>query len=1043
MEVKLLKRFFKRKFKMTEATIVMFLIFGGICSQAETITNIVNNDTIINQNSDFSWQKLYYKYNGFLSKRDSSIKYENNGTISGKIKLTEVQNNDSKIFIKNSGNGITFVNKHDEKPMKLNLINNGIITGSFFVTPSTSKNILNSKPILANGNGILYTTAIPKNSELHLVNQVLIEGQNNIDTASLTSNTKINQNGNGVIFYANLGQNENLPASSIVNNGSIKGNNIIKTDLNGSKNGNGIYSASAIFEINNNGIISGKNISNNNTFDLSGNGIAFVPNKQNLKSSLSVKNNGVISGYNQYNNSTSNIFSENQHHRNGNGIIGKIQNVENKGVIYGSKHAFVGESNTYAPINNYGIISETDKSLCVNIKNYGIYISSDNNVKEIKINGSKNLDIGMSVLNGTENGELSSKSITTVANDKNIFVNSSNLTSKQHIIINGIGKDGALKVNTNLSLQQAIINGNETAIKINQDNSFTGDSIIINSSGYNPVAIKGDNTANTIVLKGKTIINGDINLGAGSDSLTIASGVKINGDINAKNPKSRVKRTTTNVENDTLNLGLGNDYVNITGDINGFNNLNIDGNVVLHTNSKVTGSNNIDIGKNGKLIVKLGEKDEKNIIKNALSNVDGNINITDGGALELGLTGKEGQSETIFLNNLITINSNNITTNDIFYNSNLDNNKITIIRNNNLDFLAPSLNNIYSVSSKNNKIFEKLKNMVGDIDKYSMSEQMNNTNTILKSIYEATPYAHSLKVARDNLKIFEKNISFFTLQPKENEWLAQGRAIYSHNSNKTNGIDNIVEAKTNQLGGVATLEYGLNPKSSVGFIFGGNKSTTKIQESKIEGDTIYIGGFAKTQIDNFKLSSGAGYQYTSADATRKITTYKTFENKKDYDINGLNLFVESSYLINLNNNWKFEPKVRLSYYYINQDSINEGTNDYLTLNVNSIKNNTTDLNVGFNLIKEIDLKSGRLNNIFSFNTIRTFGDNDNKFTAYFNGDNNSFDIKGSKIPNLSFVFGYNLEFEKTNGMIYSTGIDLDVAKDNRNLNLNLGVGYRF
>ncbi len=346
------------------------------------------------------------------------------------------------------------------------------------------------------------------------------------------------------------------------------------------------------------------------------------------------------------------------------------------------------------------------------------------------------------------------------------------------------------------------------------------------------------------------------------------------------------------------------------------------------------------------------------------------------------------------------------------------------------------------------------------LDGKTYEESLGELLTILDQIYANNPYVYTLKSTRDSLKLFEDNISYLTIKPKQDEMIVQGKVIYTGVKNDSQasgknyyGFDTghrNYKTTTNTVGGLATFEYGLSDKVSVGFVFGGNNQDVNFKgSSKIKGNSLYLGTFAKTDVNNFKLMSGVGYQYTSIDIDRKVSNrYDSFSTGDKYNINSLNAFVEAKYIYNAEQDWTLEPKVRLSYYYIDQDKVNEGyTPGQLSMKTDKVNSNTADVEIGVDFVKSLYLNNGKLKNILSLGVINTIGDKSKELNGYILGkekDGKKFDIQGVELPKISGKVSYNLELEQTNGMIYTAGVSLEFAEDyNRNINATVGVGYKF
>ncbi|MHA5067684.1 autotransporter domain-containing protein [Cetobacterium somerae] len=380
----------------------------------------------------------------------------------------------------------------------------------------------------------------------------------------------------------------------------------------------------------------------------------------------------------------------------------------------------------------------------------------------------------------------------------------------------------------------------------------------------------------------------------------------------------------------------------------------------------------------------------------------------------------------------------------------------------------PTLNIDKVLYRKLNKVYESIviAGEVGELSQTTLiegktyNESLSELLTILDQIYANNPYAYTLKSSRDSLKLFEDNLSYLTIKPKKDEMIVQGKSIYTGVKNDSSdsgknyyGFDTShrnYKTTTNIVGGLASFEYGLSDKTSVGVVLGGNNQDINFKgSSKIKGNSLYLGTFTKTDISNFKFMSGIGYQYTSADAERKVSNrYDSFSTGDKYDINSLNAFVEAKYVYNAELDWTVEPKVRLSYFYIDQDKTNEGyTPGQISMKTDAVNSNTADIEVGVDFVKSLYLNNGKLKNILSLGVIKTIGDKSKELSGYILGkeqDGKKFDIQGVELPKTAGKVSYNLELEEINGMIYTAGVGLEFAKDyNRNINVTVGVGYKF
>ena len=1008
--------------------------------------NIINNGII----SGYSKEALDNMGNGIILTNSSAIgDITNYGTIQGYL--------DGASY--GGGNGIGSYGK--ESFSFGNIINNGVIKGTSFSSSSDA------------GNGIFNVN--PLTSQIgNIANYGVISGY----SSSVASYV-----GNGIRSYSDEYGISKL--GDITNYGVIKG-----YSLNSSKQdaGNGILSISektsdsSIGNIENYGIIEGNSSSDAAT---SGNAIIASTKSSNTSSIENITNNGIITGY-----SSSNKIDT------GNGIYSSntIGTIENNGLIKASNKSISG--NFTSLVNNGLMAGEIIVDNPTFIKT-GVEIILDSNGNVINIfnglGGKVVLNDGSekTIINGTKNGM-----------DSYIVAES---LYKDNLINGGGLNKGALIITNTTSTMDSIINGYNTAVYLEDSSQLIAANTLFNGGGLkNDIAVikgsSGDNSAN---FSGTSIINGDVDLGDGNDKLMITNTVQINGNLNGGLGKDILNLGEITTIKTTPNL-------NIFHEINGFENINTNGNITLFETAKITGANNINL-ENGNLVLRVDPTVTSNgkIIGHALYGNSGTVTSSNGN-LVIGLNGV-GEGATVSLGGTTIIpNKNNVndlwwkdgnfilTTNSLVLDGKLsaDGKDINITLFESIPLepsipippvdppVDPPINPDPPVDPPINPdppividslLYEKLNQIyqsivtageIGNLANTTLledktyNESLGGLLTILDQIYANNPYTYTLKSSRDSLKLFEDNLSYLTIKPKKDEVIVQGKAIYSgvKNDNSSSGKNYYgfdtdyrnYKTTTNTVGGLATFEYGLSDKTSIGFVFGGNNQDINFKgSSKIKGNSLYLGTFTKTDINNFKFMSGIGYQYTSADVDRKIANrYNSFATGDKYDINSLNAFVEAKYVYNMEQDWTLEPKVRLSYYYIDQDKVNEGyIPGQISMRTDKADSNTADIEVGVDFIKSLYLNNGKLKNILSLGVINTIGDKSEELNGYILGkekDGKKFDIQGVELPKTSGKVSYNLELEQTNGMIYTAGISLEFAKDyNRNINATVGMGYKF
>ena len=1034
---------------------VLFIVSTNMGYGIEIAEDFINNEIIHEEDKDGVTSiapNIKIKNNGIISSiTDSIFAYSGSG-IKGQID-TQVMNTGvisgigkggSKAHY--SGNGVQ---------TSASIINSGIITG---ISTSGSQNA---------GNGIINNTSSVLINKGAITGTILNGGANS---------------GNG--FYGN---------SSVTNIGIILGES-----NNGSYTGNGTVFKNE-GEVANSGIISGFSTS---SFSDSGNGIISVKYQGGLDNAI---NSGIIKGSNQ-------------------AIKGDYTSLKNFGILAGKTIVDSGNTFTNNGItvtlntDGSGNVTKIDNGTG------GEVTLADGSIKTVLNGSETGAVAGTNTTIIVPPGKLTADSYLLASNlineGDNLIINGGGvdkgaLIVDQNTILKGSIVNG---YNTALYVESGTLTATDTIF--NGGGLKNDVAVIRGSEGNNEVFLLGNSIINggvdlgsgddTLLLTNTTQINGALNGGTGDEieGDTLGLGKKIVGkttsNLNILHNISGFENINTNGDvtlfetiavTDTVNITL--ESGNLTLRVNPTKTVVEDGKTKIighalygNTGNLTSTGGNLVIGLNGlgaDTIVSMGGttissetnnswwKDTDHIKTNSLV-LDGKLS-ADGS--DINITLKENiplepsepvipliplePSEPIIpliplepsepVIPLIPLEPSEPIIPLIPLDPSIPVDPPVID-----GVLYEKLNQVYKSIASSGEIGTLAKTTL--LDDKTYNESLGGLLTALDQIYANNPYAYTLKSSRDSLKLFEDNMSYLTIKPKINEWIVQGKAIYTGviNDNEASGKNYYgfdtghrnYKTTTNTVGGIATAEYGLTDKTSVGFVLGGNNQDIKFKgTSEIDGTSMYLGSFAKTEINNFKFITGLGYQYTSADVNRGVSNdYDSFKTNDRYNINSFNTFVEAKYSLRLEDNLTIEPKTRLSYYYVSQESINEGhTPGELSIAVDRATSSTADAEVGVDFIKTVYIPSGKIKNILSIGVISTLGSKEKSLDGYVvgNGKNGSkFEIQGIELPQTTGKIAYNIEVEQDKGIIYSAGVNYEFAKDyNRNINVSVGIGYKF
>ena len=651
------------------------------------------------------------------------------------------------------------------------------------------------------------------------------------DTKTYTNNTTllsskangVNINGDNISYGLRL--SGNLTGVNFINNGSITG---IISGSSGHSKGYGIYNLAIMGNMTNKGIISGTGTDNG-----AGDGYGIA--------------NETLTGDDN----------------------GEIEVITNTGIIYGKNSAIKNDADaTIGTSNNYGILANgkdekevvngtitVNKGLIVKAVGETYKAAADDyqkfgqtfNDSGITIINAKAIDEELSVIDteknitGTESLKL--KNGTLSYNDSKNNPKVENISSSKGYILNGI--TNTLEVSgKNNELNNSVINAYGTAVVFGDtgDKELTLSGTIVNGGIDGSAAILGSDdidNGDTLILQSmtssgdtqNTVVNGNINMGAGADTLTIGDGTIINGILDGGDSDSE----------DTLNFGVSSGAksisaesqgINIMHNITNFEKMNINANVTLfektigvdgkETALKVSGVEEINIKAGGVLNLRIDSQTIKNgryeghaLFGNAELKINGDISQLPGGKTEIKETEVEKYKVGIF--NLITnglgINSiiamNGITLNaNLFVKTNSILDKAVILEepeggegkgekgdikiegkqdifeieksiSNEQKYIK--LNEIYKgIYSSEVENFNALKDILtlgeagGDYTSVTDKEQLAILLSYLSNIYTETPYSYSSELSRKSMGMFRDIITENQFKPDMNKWLIMG-----------------------------------------------------------------------------------------------------------------------------------------------------------------------------------------------------------------------------------------------------------------------------
>ena len=661
-------------------------------------------------------------------------------------------------------------------------------------------------------------------------------------------------------------------------------------------------------------------------------------------------------------------------------------------------------------------------------------------------------------------------------------------------IVNGAGvARGALVADGKLALSNSIVNGYANALYLGANSDVTLNRSTLNANGHkinrsiDPLAVRGDDSANRLTLSHSTV-NGNLDLGAGDDTLTIAdNSVRING-----------QRVNLGAGNDTVNLGqpgrrarAGSEPITVHYALEGAENLavhlasrltadakvrtntitlnqadltyQIDNNdqhalydaarasdVTLRGNGKLLidtyqndqAEREINIGGSGKLLSEGGVQTASTNHMQTATLADGKIKIAPRVAVQ------PGQSVNAQPNSAATTNTANGADNSVTTNTattgttaNTATNTVGSLARLNRDHDAASATfetpyadayNSYT-SAWRNSGDNPLKNS-SYLPETAQAEKAVNqylADTVAHNPYGAVPAA-TLAAHQDTRRELLDNHARPLRQGET--YAAISGSLARNDALKTSDS----KAHDNQLG--IGISHGITNDLTLGITASvGREKIDSSHDSRLKGNSHYIGAHAVKTLGDLSLTGGLAYSQASLKGTRHITNgYDSQSHAARNKPSVISAYAESKYTLHVNDRLAWEPKAILAYNHLKTSSVNENGNGGLTIASRGI--NTVDIGIGQDLTYSTKAGSGELRGKLSLDYIHTSGEKD--LQARFNGSDSGFTLRTDKNPNTVRA-GLTGEYQTAKGVIIRAGVSNNLRKGKNDLQGTLSVGVKF
>ena len=709
-----------------------------------------------------------------------------------------------------------------------------------------------------------------------------------------------------------------------------------------------------------------------------------------------------------------------------------------------------------------GYFTDGGKGTLLNVSNDLVLVNSTinavtdienrDNVTAVNLNGGSLTQIGDSQIVGKIEGQGTLNYVASQSKEQAVGIdgelilrNATNEEATQYNITDNI-TDISFKT---LEADKLVLNFVENTEGKEANEIVLGDNVVIGEATTTTPVIDGSSSSEKINLTINDItgIHGDITLGNNDDTLTIAKNYAYDGVIDLGNGTNDILNLshsdegTTHVKNEenTFNYKVHNvEEINLTG-----GHWHID-----NTKTEITGDK-VNLNISGELHVEVNSLGAGKGVETSMDGVGKDVNdftVSAGEGIKFVVGDNFNALEPSYsFETEYKLGADTEIKGAVIFDTSAstatENSPGHInIRVKEADELGlGDYAAIYDTVIKNLSENDALRNAINYQDGGQFQDMIKNTDFQASAFY-TTGYA----VTKDVTDMYMDTVESFGRKAGAGEWLAFGKYLSSDTEfdggSSSRGYDGDI------TGTVGMLEYGVNDTTSYGVVFG--KGDTEIDITgggKLDGDNTYIGGYVKhTTEGGIELLGNIGF--TKSDLDAKFSTHDTVggvnyniisDGSSDADAITLSLKAKKPYSIS--ETLRVEPMLGARYTLINQDAVESSDRNF---RIDERDVTALEGMAGADLVKDFSVANGKLSlkTGVEVSLLSVSDSDDARYTLYGNEIAlvNEEEIADSKVS-AQVGFGY----EHENGV----GVDArykfiwtDKGDSNR---AEVGLSYRF
>ena len=256
----------------------------------------------------------------------------------------------------------------------------------------------------------------------------------------------------------------------------------------------------------------------------------------------------------------------------------------------------------------------------------------------------------------------------------------------------------------------------------------------------------------------------------------------------------------------------------------------------------------------------------------------------------------------------------------------------------------PSKQKEYEELVKNFKDSEEFYNLVNTGNAEAIRKYLNVLDKVMELLGTA-----GVKITRDITGAFTDAVVEFDKKANKGEWLTNAKYIGSDmeydGTKHINGYDSDIKSM------IGMAEYGITENTSLGFAIGGGDTEVDLKtlngkSTSFDGKNYYAGIYAKHSMNGFDMTGSLGYTISDLDVEKG--------GSADSEAVTLAGYIKKD--VYVTDTVKLEPNLSFTYDYIMQDKAEMGEG----MTIDSGDSHVFEAGAGLNLVKEFALEKGSL-----------------------------------------------------------------------------------